>query len=848
MVMTKLTSDGLSGLCSKEKLQLLDTVDSLRSHGISHYISLPQIIVCGDQSSGKSSVLEAISGVSFPVRSNVCTRFPTELVLRKTAHTGVNVRIVPHHSRPESERKTLASFHETFDAFDELPELIERAKAAMGITTLGKAFSNDLLRIEISGPDRPHLTIVDLPGLIHAETKSQSKADVEMIKKVVKGYMKEPRSVILAVVSAKNDYANQIVLQLAQRADPKRNRTLGVITKPDTLHPGSESERSFINLANNKDVEFRLGWHVLRNRDSEKDSWGQEERNAVERDFFSTGDWASLSTSDWGIDTLRNRLSKLLVRQIASEIPHLINEISAKAELRQHQLDELGQPRATIGEQRTYLIQIGQDFQAIVKAATEGNYTNPFFEDAMSEAGYQKRFRAVIQNLGQNFAKELDHNGKHTQITDDPMVELLIAGPTMTRQEYLDKIVKLMKRSRGRELPGMFNPLIVADLFREQSSPWGDRVRAHVKNVWDGARQFLRHVVMHTANLTTADTLQEFVLMPKLDKIFKGLSEKVEVLLSQHQEGHPITYNDSFIDTLQQIRVERRTAEIFDTLKSKLGGEETITSHTFAYSSSSIDLRDVARVLASPPKSDMNYFAAEEVLDALEAYYKVAMKRFIDDVAVEAIEASLVAELGKLIDPVSVSMMSNNELNQVAGETEASKTLRKDLETELEVLNGGMEICRQFAGFGFLDLEREGLNLDSDAEPEPGSDQDDASDGEDPVEAAEEDTPREETPSVSGSVGQRPWSQDRLRGSWPSKLHPETDIEPPIEHDSPKKALTKKEKKKKKLKEKERKREMKGLFPDPPAPLPERGEAEAKEDSEENLFANVSFVRWRNEL
>ncbi|KAH7260524.1 P-loop containing nucleoside triphosphate hydrolase protein [Fusarium solani] len=700
MVMTKLTSDGLSGLCSKEKLQLLDTVDSLRSHGISHYISLPQIIVCGDQSSGKSSVLEAISGVSFPVRSNVCTRFPTELVLRKTAHTGVNVRIVPHHSRPESERKTLASFHETLDAFDELPELIERAKAAMGITTLGKAFSNDLLRIEISGPDRPHLTIVDLPGLIHAETKSQSKADVEMIKKVVKGYMKEPRSVILAVVSAKNDYANQIVLQLAQRADPKRNRTLGVITKPDTLHPGSESERSFINLANNKDVEFRLGWHVLRNRDSEKDSWGQEERNAMERDFFSTGDWASLSTSDWGIDTLRNRLSKLLVRQIASEIPHLINEISAKAELRQHQLDQLGQPRATIGEQRTYLIQIGQYFQAIVKAATEGNYTNPFFEDAMSEAGYQKRFRAVIQNLGQDFAKELDNSGKHIQITDDPMEELAIAGPTMTRQEYLDKIVKLMKRSRGRELPGMFNPLIVANLFREQSSPWGDLVRAHVKNVWDGAREFLRHVVMHTANLTTADTLQEFILMPKLDKIFKGLSEKVEVLLSQHQEGHPITYNDSFIDTLQQTRIERRTAEIFDALKTKFGGVDTLTATTFRYSS--YDLRDVAKSLASPPKSDMNYFAAEEVLDALEAYYKVAMKRFIDDVAVEAIEAGLVTELGKLIDPVSVSMMSTNELNQVAGETEVSKTLRKDLETELGVLKGGMAICRQFAGFGFL--------------------------------------------------------------------------------------------------------------------------------------------------
>jgi hypothetical protein len=61
---------------------------------------------------------------------------------------------------------------------------------------------------------------------------------------------------------------------------------------------------------------------------------------------------------------------------------------------------------------------------------------------------------------------------------------------------------------------------------------------------------------------------------------------------------------------------------------------------------------------------------------------------------------------------------------------------------------------------------------------------------------------------------------------------------------TPKKALTKKEKKKLK----ERKREMKGLFPDPPAPLPELGEAEMEEDSEENLFTKFSSVQWRNEL
>jgi hypothetical protein len=120
MVLKPFHTDALDDLCSEDRLDLLDSVDYLRSQGISHYVSLPQIIVCGDQSSGKSSVLEAISGVSFPIKSNLCTRFPTELVLRKTSHVDVSVSIVPHHSRSESEQLSLASFQEKLDGFDGL--------------------------------------------------------------------------------------------------------------------------------------------------------------------------------------------------------------------------------------------------------------------------------------------------------------------------------------------------------------------------------------------------------------------------------------------------------------------------------------------------------------------------------------------------------------------------------------------------------------------------------------------------------------------------------------------------------------------------------------------------------
>jgi AAA15 family ATPase/GTPase len=73
MVLRELRTDALEGLATYEQLELLNSIDSLRSQGISHYVSLPQIIVCGDQSSGKSSVLEAISGVSF-LFGAVCVR------------------------------------------------------------------------------------------------------------------------------------------------------------------------------------------------------------------------------------------------------------------------------------------------------------------------------------------------------------------------------------------------------------------------------------------------------------------------------------------------------------------------------------------------------------------------------------------------------------------------------------------------------------------------------------------------------------------------------------------------------------------------------------------------------
>ncbi|KAJ5585211.1 UDP-N-acetylglucosamine transferase subunit alg14 [Penicillium hispanicum] len=93
-----------------------------------------------------------------------------------------------------------------------LPSLIEEATAAMGLGQ-DNAFTKDVLIIEISGPNLPQLTLVDLPGLMHSANKAQSDEDIDVINSLVEEYITAERTIILVVVSAKNDYANQVILK-----------------------------------------------------------------------------------------------------------------------------------------------------------------------------------------------------------------------------------------------------------------------------------------------------------------------------------------------------------------------------------------------------------------------------------------------------------------------------------------------------------------------------------------------------------------------------------------------------------------------------------------------------------
>lgn len=127
-----------------------------------------------------------------------------------------------------------------------------------------KTFSDDILRLEVSGPNQEHFSIIDVPGIFKKSTHGvTTKEDRSMVDQMVLEYMENPRSVMLAVIPCNVDIVTQDILERAGEVDPDGIRTLGVLTKPDLVDKGAEP--AVFDLIEGRSHQLKLGWHLLRN-------------------------------------------------------------------------------------------------------------------------------------------------------------------------------------------------------------------------------------------------------------------------------------------------------------------------------------------------------------------------------------------------------------------------------------------------------------------------------------------------------------------------------------------------------------------------------------------------------
>jgi hypothetical protein len=416
------------GLQSHASLKRLSLISNLRSRGVGDHINLPQLIVSGDQSTGKSSVLEGITGVPFPRQDGLCTRFATEITMEHTGEqeveTEITATIIPSECRDDGSKDKLRGFIRHLKDFQELPAVIEDAGELMGLrgyggVEAGPAFGQDVLRIKFCGNTGLNLAIVDLPGIIQVPNDEQDDNDVDIVHALVDSYVANPRTIILAVVQAGNDISNQPIIKKSKKFDKDGERTIGVITKPDLINEGAQAR--IAALSRNEDTtKLKLGFFMVKNPSPTEINDGVDikAREKKELVYFTSPPWkdAGLDRTRIGVGSLRKSLQELLSQHTERELPKVRDEVRTLLKSTEKSLAGLGEERPTASHMRMFLSRLAMRYHNLTNAALIGDYDSSeceFFNVSSTES---RRLRAFVHSVNTDFSNKMRVQGSTVKI------------------------------------------------------------------------------------------------------------------------------------------------------------------------------------------------------------------------------------------------------------------------------------------------------------------------------------------------------------------------------------------------------------------------------------------------
>ncbi|KAF4945214.1 hypothetical protein FGADI_12113 [Fusarium gaditjirri] len=533
-----------SMLTSPDRLR---KIDQLRERSIANYLALPQLVAVGDQSSGKSSLLENLTGIPFPRGQELCTRYATQITHRRDAMSRITISIIPGPTTTVEHKEKLENFtkevHLTEQLNAEFPEILNEVNTLMGIKTSRnpggiKTFTEDMLKIKRCGPDEDYLTVIDVPGIFRITTQGvTTDKDRQLVERMVKNYIRDSRTVILAVLPCNVDIATQEILAFAEEVDPTGERTLGILTKPDLLKERS-AKAVVCDLVLGKRRPLTLGYYVVRSRGGDEEDSDGDADLLQREDIFKDEPWTSLPDHKTGIKNLRVCLQELLGQIADKAFPKLRSETRRKLTEKQEELATFADDNLRL---ITEVVNTTDEFAADFEACA---HTYSFDEINRKESFSHRTSLRVFSDSEDEEEEDVDDKSStRFDINLYPDLEGILTKDWTLRQPstgIMPWITQMYRRSRGVEL-GTFGPRVLSSAFQEQSIYWQKMATDYLSKVILSVHKFILGALEKVCYETRIlNELISGLMADLLARYWDGMNRAVHLVDIERQEAlHP---------------------------------------------------------------------------------------------------------------------------------------------------------------------------------------------------------------------------------------------------------------------------------------------------------------------
>lgn len=394
------------GISDPALIQLVNKLqDVFVTINVNNPIDLPQIVVVGSQSSGKSSVLENIVGRDFlPRGSGIVTRRPLVLqLINRPAGTanGSAEEISTSNDKAANAHEWGEFLHipgQKFHDFNKIRDEISRETEAKVGRNAG--ISPAPINLRVYSPNVLNLTLVDLPGLTKVPVGDQPRDIERQIRDMVLKYIQKPNAIILAVTAANQDLANSDGLKMAREVDPEGQRTIGVLTKVDLMDEGTD----VVDILAGRIIPLRLGYVPVVNR-GQRDIDNKKPIQASlesERNFFESHKAYRNKSSYCGTPYLARKLNLILLMHIKQTLPDIKARIAGSLQKYSTELESMGP--SILGNSANVVLNIITEFTNEWRTVLDGNNT----ELSSTELSGGARISFVFHELYSNGIKAID--------------------------------------------------------------------------------------------------------------------------------------------------------------------------------------------------------------------------------------------------------------------------------------------------------------------------------------------------------------------------------------------------------------------------------------------------------